>query len=472
MRSRAAIIGLLMMLSSASVAVAQQTGGGDTRRRTIAVTYPDKGRIRVVLAGTPRTPRANGAAEVRRMRGLTQVEIELDDMVPAYLLGADYTTYVMWAITPEGQIENLGEFRLNGSRSKLRATTRFETFALLVTAEPHLAVQKPSRVVVLENVPPKGPGVMVQSAEIYFTGDTGRYLSNSDLPEVVQKDWAKQPLELLGARRAVEIAKLAGAEQHASRAYAEAQDSFQKAEAAYLAGDRASAELLGRKSIRLAERARELSEERAEAARERELKRQTDETIRDLEVGARQYLDQIDDLKGELKVSESARTRAEDEAERAHEEAATLRVTNRSLQGQVDQLTSQVRQLEEQLSQLERARQADAAANQRAQAYQTLNEMLRPLATVQSDSRGFKVVLPDSLFAPQKGALRESAASKLNPIAAILIAHPTVEFLVESYTDDRGAPEALMQLSDERAQAIAAFLTNAGVSAERYMVTG
>ena len=90
----AATLALLAVAASA-----QQSSGGDTKRRTIAITYPSRGKIRVEMLGTTRSPKANAGAEVQRIRGLTQVEIELDDMVPAYLLGADYTTYVLWAVT-------------------------------------------------------------------------------------------------------------------------------------------------------------------------------------------------------------------------------------------------------------------------------------------------------------------------------------------------------------------------------------
>src|SRR4051812_10720644 len=243
---RIAVIAALVTLC-AGAALAQQSSGGDTKRRTIAITYPNKGKVEVKLTGTTRTPKANATAEVQRLRGLTQVEIELDDMVPAYLLGADYTTYILWAVTPEGQVENMGEFRLTGSRSKLRATTRFDTFSMMITAEPHFAVTKPSRVVVAENVPPKGP-VAIQSAEVYFTGDSGRFFSDDQLPEATTKEWAKQPIELLGARRAVDIARRAEAETFAKNDLGDALDSLSKSETAWLNGDRPTTELLGRKS--------------------------------------------------------------------------------------------------------------------------------------------------------------------------------------------------------------------------------
>jgi outer membrane protein OmpA-like peptidoglycan-associated protein len=463
------ITAFLLLLAGA--AFAQQSSGGDTKRRTIAITYPSKGKIDVKLTGTTRTPKANAGAQVQRVRGLTQVEIELDDMVPAYLLGADYTTYVLWAITPEGQVENMGEFRLNGSRSKLRATTRFDTFSMIVTAEPHYAVTKPSRLVVLENVPPKGP-VALQSAEIFFTGDSGRYFSDDQLPEATTKEWAKQPIELLGARRAVDIARRARAEEFAKTDLSDALDSLSKAETSYLNGDRPTTELLGRKSIREAERARELAEERAEAKAIRDRDREHAEAIAASEHDKQELLDKVADLEAELRVSESGRQRAEEEAERAHDETADLRVQVRNLQAQVDTVTEQARQAEDRLGMIEKERESERQANQRVQSYQSLNQMLAPVATVQSDARGFKVVLPDSLFDPRTGSLRQTAAAKLNPIAGVLLGQPGVEFVIEGYLDDRGQPDAVLQASQLRAQAVGDFLSAAGVASDRFKVTG
>lgn len=468
-RRTAVVLAVIALLAGA--AYAQQSGGGDTKRRTLAITYPPKGKLRVQLAGTTRTPRANAGAEVLRLRGLTQVEIELDDMVPAYLLGADYTTYVLWAVTPEGQIENMGEFLLSGSRSKLRATTRYETFAMFITAEPHFAVSKPSRVVVLENVPPKGPAAL-QSADVFFTGDSGRYYSDSQLPEAATKEYAKQPIQLLGARRAIQIAKLAGADQFARRDVGLAEDSYAKAETAYLNGDRPTSELLGRKSIREAERAREISEERAEAKRIRDEMRAREEAIAVNERTITEYLDKIDDLEAQLKVSEGGRIRAEEGYERANDEAADLRAQLRVMQSQIDDLTGQLRQAQDRVGTAERERDAERIAAERAKSFTSLQQMLGSVAKVQTDARGFKVVLPDSMFDPRTGALKATAAAKLNPIAGVLLGHPSVPFLVEGYMDDRGKPDAILAASTNRAQAVSTFLANAGVAQDRFSMTG
>ena len=458
---------MVLMVGAAS---AQISGGGDTKRRTVAITYPSKDKHKVYLAGTTRTPRFSGEGNVQTVRGAKQIELNVNNMVPAYMLGADYTTYILWAITPEGQLESVGEIRVNGSKAKFRGTTKFDTFALIVTAEPHFAVSRPSRLVVAENIPPRGP-VAIQSAEIFFQGDSGSYYSDDQLPELTTREYAKRPLELLGASRAIEIAKRAGGERYARKDLDDAINSYAKAEQYYLSGERPSSELLARTAIREAERARELAEERTEAARRRDEKKQYDDALQRRDREQQEMIDRLDDLTAELRVSEASRRRAEDEAERAHSEAADLRVQIRTVEAQNEQLRDQLQQVESRLGMVEREREAERISSQRSQAFDSLNQMLAPVATVREDPRGFKVVLPDSLF-NANGSLKATAAAKLNPIAGVLLGQPSAEFMIEGYLDDRGQPDAILQTSQLRAQAIAEFLAAAGISSDRFKVTG
>ena len=70
------------------------------------------------------------------------------NLQPANKNGAEYLTYVLWAITPEGRTSNLGEILLNGTKSKLNVTTELQVFGLVVTAEPYYcghAAERPDR---------------------------------------------------------------------------------------------------------------------------------------------------------------------------------------------------------------------------------------------------------------------------------------------------------------------------------------
>src|SRR5205809_6519853 len=133
----------------------------DVRRTTIAITYPLNQTIDVPFHGTTRLPRLKGDAKVRRQgRRGTRVELNIDNLPRAYELGSVYTTFVLWAISPDGHVDHLGRIKRRGSGiidSKIDVTTPLQTFALIVTAEPHFLVHSPSRMVVLENLKPLMP---------------------------------------------------------------------------------------------------------------------------------------------------------------------------------------------------------------------------------------------------------------------------------------------------------------------------
>ena len=139
-----------------SVATAQ-----DVERKTVAITYPLDETVSVKFRGTTLLPRLKGEAKVRRAgRRGTRVELNVEDLPRASELGGIYTTYILWAISPDGHVDNLGEIKRSGSTfvdSKIDVTTPLQTFALIVTAEPHFLMKVPSRMVVMENLPPQRP---------------------------------------------------------------------------------------------------------------------------------------------------------------------------------------------------------------------------------------------------------------------------------------------------------------------------
>ena len=186
----------------AAIPAASAQTGGDVRRRGIAITY-FRDEIKVMMSGTTLRPEAKGEAKVERWRkrNTSEIDISIENMIPAFNYGADYNTYVLWAITPAGQVDNLGEFRLSGGSARLKTATAHQTFALLVTAEPHYLVRLPSKMVVLENRTPNSPKVQVQATEIYFTGDSGKYYTDTTVPALAERDYNKIPMELLQARR-------------------------------------------------------------------------------------------------------------------------------------------------------------------------------------------------------------------------------------------------------------------------------
>ena len=87
-------------------------------------------RRRSTSAALNSCPDARGEAKVESKQGYIEIEVEFDGLQPATRNGAEYLTYVLWAITPEGRTANLGEILLNGTKSKLDVTTELQVFGL------------------------------------------------------------------------------------------------------------------------------------------------------------------------------------------------------------------------------------------------------------------------------------------------------------------------------------------------------
>src|SRR5678815_3302809 len=217
-----------------SIAVAQQ----DVERKTVAITYPLDETVTVKFRGTTLLPRLKGEAKVKRAgRRGTRVELSVEDLPRASELGGIYTTYVLWAISPDGHVDNLGEIKRGGSvfvDSKIDVTTPLQTFALILTAEPHFLMKVPSRMVVMENLPPQKPnGSQVETVDVRYIGNSSDYFRTARVPEIADADYRQTPVSLLGARQSINLAKYAGASSDAPDELQTAEDHLQAAEKAW-----------------------------------------------------------------------------------------------------------------------------------------------------------------------------------------------------------------------------------------------
>ena len=149
-------------------------------RTTAAINYrPRSGDTRVDLVGTALLPQAHGSAEVSGEKGYIEIDARVKKMEPATKFGAEYLTYVLWAVTPEGRAKNLGEIQISDDDARVKVTTEFQAFALIITAEPYFSVTQPSDLVVMENVvrgDTKGKFETVQAK--YELLKRGSYLMN------------------------------------------------------------------------------------------------------------------------------------------------------------------------------------------------------------------------------------------------------------------------------------------------------
>jgi hypothetical protein len=234
-----------------------------TSRTVQAVNYQHRsGATKLDFVGTDLMPSANGQAKVESKRGVIEIDVEFGHLQKPTTFGNEYLTYILWAISPEGRAANLGEVLVgNNHRSKLDVITDLQSFALIVTAEPHYAVRQPSNVVVLENVvraDTKGTTEAVNAK--YELMERGGYIPTGYKFDPVVLN-AKLPLEFFEARNAVRIAQSEGAEEHANDSYLRAVQLMNKADG-YAAGKDSHNKLLiatSRDAVQTAEDARAIA---------------------------------------------------------------------------------------------------------------------------------------------------------------------------------------------------------------------
>ncbi len=241
-----------------------------TSRTAKAISYQHRsGSTNIDFRGSDLLPTARGEAKVESKQGHIQIEASFEELQPATKNGAEYLTYVLWAITPEGRAANLGEILLNGgTKSKLNVSTDLQVFALVVTAEPYFAVRQPSDLIVMENVVrPDTKGKIEEVDAKYELLKRGEYQRLAN-PLALKAD-RKTPLELYEARNAVQIARAEGADRFAV-------ETFQKAEKSLAEAEAYQNRNAGRKSVAMT--ARE-AVQTAEDSRALAVKRQDDDAL-------------------------------------------------------------------------------------------------------------------------------------------------------------------------------------------------
>jgi outer membrane protein OmpA-like peptidoglycan-associated protein len=403
-----------------------KVGGGDTK---------------VDFVPTQLMPQATGDAKVEAKSGATKIEVSLKGMTPPSRLGAEFLTYVLWVITPDGRYGNTGEIFINkNGDGQLNTTTPAQTFAMIITAEPYFAVRVPSEMVILENEVRKNTKAQIFPANDFKLMRRGQYAKLGN-PLAMTPDLSTTPLEVYEARNAVEIAKSRNADKDATEIFDKAAASLQMTENALTQKqDKKQIVSTARQTVQFAEDARALAAQRQEQARiAREQQAAADQARTEAEAKAaaeaaeaKRQADEEAKRQAELAEAREARMKAETDAIRIKEEAAR--------------------------AEAERSRKAASAL--RAQLLEQFNHILETRDT----SRGLVVNMGDVLFDFGKYDLRPEAKEKLAKLSGIILSHPGLNLGVEGYTDNVGSDEINQTLSEKRAQEVRTYLVNQGLA--------
>lgn len=458
-----------------------------TARTTKAINYQNRsGATKIDFRGTELLPKARGEAKVESKQGYIEIEVEFDDLQPATRQGAEYLTYVLWAITPEGRTSNLGEILLNGTKSKLNVTTELQVFGLVVTAEPYFSVTRPSDLIVMENVVRADTKGKIEEIDAkYELLQRGQYQRLAN-PLALKLD-RKVPLELYEARNAVQIARAVGADRFAAETFQKAEKSLAQAEAyqARKAGKK-PVTMTAREAVQTAEDSRAIAVKRQEEdalATERQQSAEREARADSERIAAQSETDRV------TREAEAAGIKAQAESERltrekdtqaaaALAEADRLRLEN---EARAAAAASEADRLKRENDAQRAANQADLdrAAKEKAQAEvekaELRAQLLRQFNAVlqtRDTARGLIVNMSDVLFDTGKYALRPLAREKLAKVAGIVSGHPGLRLDVEGHTDSVGGDDYNQRLSEQRGAAVRDYLTQEGMAASSVTAKG
>ena len=458
-----------------------------TSRTTKAISYQHRsGSTKIGFAGTALIPGASGQASVEGKQGYIRIEADFHNLPEATQFGAEYLTYVLWAVTPEGRTSNLGEILRSGNSGKLNVTTELQAFGLIVTAEPYFAVSRPSDLVVMENVVRFDTAGKIQPIDAkYELLKRGEYAHLANVLDLQVN--RKVPLEMYEARNAIQIARASGADRYAA-------DTFRKAESDMKEAEAYQARNAGSKPVTMTARQAVQS---AEDARAIAVKRQDDDILAaERQAGADKQL-----------LAENGRAAAESETERVTREAVAARSRAESEAARVKQGTeaqaaaalAEADRLKRDndaqrvasLNEADRLKQdsdakllaakaeLDRAAQQQSRTDAEKTELraklliqFNAILQTRDTARGLIVNMSDVLFDTGKFTLRPEAREKLARVSGIVAGYPDLRLAVEGHTDSVGGDDYNQVLSEQRAGAVRDYLTQQGMPATSVSAKG
>jgi outer membrane protein OmpA-like peptidoglycan-associated protein len=412
-----------------------------------AVNYLHRsGSTTIGFKGTTLLPGGKGEAKVTSERGGITINARFEGLTPANGFGHEYLTYVLWAISPDGRAQNLGEVLPAGTKNNINVTTALQSFGMIITAEPYFSVTEPSDVVVMENViqQDKTTGVLEKVNAHYSLLPRGMYAETDGSKTVmnpITRD-ERSPLELYEAENALRIAQMAGADKYAADIMTSAKLDLQNASAidSNKHGDRKMEITNAREAV-----------QKAEDARISTLRKQADELARN---------------------QEQAKQKAQQDAMLSQQQAAQSQLQAQQAQVDAERAQAAKAQADAARAQAEaqaaEARANAAQANKSAEDANAVREKLRAqlnsvLATSET-ARGLIVNMSDVLFDTGKYTLKPGTQISLAKVAGILQAYPGLKVQVEGYTDSVGSDDFNQKLSENRAGAVKDFLVAQGVS--------
>lgn len=386
-----------------------------------AIEYPQNRTIEVPFQSTESAPDSRIKASVRSGPSRAQVRLEYARMQPAILFGGDITSYVLWSLAPDGRYRNLGELAVsNRGSGALGFVTDLTEFALVVTAEPYYLVAQPSDLLIAHSHAAGTRGVTGKTFGFFDFVPAVSHTHES----VNRLRWNRDvPVDLVAARKTYELAGRWDGEKLAPR-------QFEEARAALVEAERLAARRQGGRQLELAAR-------QSLSASNKVLK------IARFEQGQPQL-----EERPQVQSAVAAQTPADPESNPEASQRGRVDLPRPGEARPPARITS--------------AKQQDGLSLQQQwlAAFSLLGE-------THTSERGSTLYLPDGLFDIDRATLRPEATILLAKLAGMLLILPHLSLQVEGHTDSTEEASYSMELSRERAQAVAHFIQAQGVEQER-----
>ena len=444
-RSLAVLIAIVLLSSTA-------LSGAEIK--LTALTLQGGKTVQIGFAKTFRAPsRAAIQATLTFDNGQASVSLKYEKMEPAVLFAGDISAYVLWAVTPDGTTENLGEVVADkkSSSGTVQGYTGKKTFALMVTAEPFATVTRPTELVVF--VSGENQGMNIANTPFTFKDFATDYKGALDSISSVQYN-DKTPAAVKQAMKALEIAEKIGAAEVNPKALAQAQAAFAKAQAS--TRDKKAMADQARVAAQLASQAIKdtVKVKEEQAAAEAEAKRLA-----------------------ERAALESRATTAEGESARIAQELKEVQIQREALAGETRNLAQLTEKLAAERDQLAAEKSAlaaerDAIKKERDELAGMLKGALSSVAETTETARGVIVSLSGILFDVGKATLKPASQLSVAKLAGILMVFSNMNLSIEGYTDSTGSADLNMRLSMDRARSVYEFLMTQGVPNSRMIYQG
>jgi outer membrane protein OmpA-like peptidoglycan-associated protein len=418
-------------------------------------SYRDGPKSELFLRGTPPAATAAGRVEVEYQNANARISAEVKDMPEPASLGP-YTTYVLWAVSPDGHATNQGVIGgPAGGKAKIETRYGASQFALIVTAEPHFAVTIPSTMMVLYNVGDKVKGVESKVTTLTERVDYAS-LAGSRLSRMAVD--GTNPLEIVEARYAIAIARAAGADRFSSVAFATANQKLAAAEAALVSRksyERKTAPGLAREAVIAGEDARRSA-----------LLATTESATADEKRAAETAATNVANDTARVEAAEVATAAA------ASSQAASTAATNAandSARAAAAVAATAADAASQAASQAATAVEHDrAAVAARVDLRNRLNEVL----PTHDSNRGLVAEIGGVQFATGTADIDNGARESLSKFSGIVASYPGLRFKVEGHTDNTGSAAMNTKLSLKRAMTVRDYLIGQGVPASSIDVAG